>query len=345
MFLPRVPRRGVRPEPDPAAERRGRRRAHRARADERRRAPRVPAPLPAGPRCCSSIVYFFLTAYRDFRDNYAAEIWADLGRGDQAAVFTLTELPIALSVMVVLGLLYLVKDNRRGLLLTYVIMGRGALLVGVGTLLFDAGVIGPTAVDDPRRARPLPRLRPVRLRAVRSHDRRARHRRDRGVPDLRQRRGRVRRLGRSSCSTRTSARPTSRSCSSSATSRTRRAPSAPSASRSRVYFLRRAPEPGSSRAWSVAPAGSPGYAESMAAADAGRDRVGTLLEAFSNLEPPPVAIDWGAMKRWLTRPRLPMARARARGSWLARMQSWWTLRSILVLAAASFGLSLIATPS
>ncbi len=90
------------------------------------------------------ITYFFLTAYRDFRDNYAAEIWADLGRGDQAAVFTITELPIALSVMVVLGMLYLVKDNRRGLMLTYVIMASGALLVGAGTLLFDAGIIGPT---------------------------------------------------------------------------------------------------------------------------------------------------------------------------------------------------------
>jgi hypothetical protein len=91
------------------------------------------------------LVYFFLTAYRDFRDNYAAEIWADLGRGDQAAVFTVTELPIALSVMVVLGLLYLVKDNRRGLFLTYIIMGSGAALVGVSTLLFDAHMIGPTA--------------------------------------------------------------------------------------------------------------------------------------------------------------------------------------------------------
>ena len=86
-------------------------------------------------------VYFFLTAYRDFRDNYAAEIWADLGLGDQAAVFTVTEIPIALSVMLVLGLLYLVKDNRRGLMLTYVIMGSGAVLVGVGTLLFDRGAI------------------------------------------------------------------------------------------------------------------------------------------------------------------------------------------------------------
>jgi len=90
-------------------------------------------------------VYFFLTAYRDFRDNYAAEIWADLGMGDEAAVFAITELPIALSVMVVLGLLYLVKNNRRGLLLTYVIMGSGAVLVGVSTLLFDADLLGPRA--------------------------------------------------------------------------------------------------------------------------------------------------------------------------------------------------------
>jgi Family of unknown function (DUF5690) len=89
------------------------------------------------------VVYLCLTAYRDFRDNYAAEIWSDLGMGQQASVFTLTEIPIALSVMLVLGLLYLVKDNRLGLLLTYVIMGAGAVMIGAGTLAFDAGLIGP----------------------------------------------------------------------------------------------------------------------------------------------------------------------------------------------------------
>jgi hypothetical protein len=89
------------------------------------------------------LVYLCLTAYRDFRDNYAAEIWTDLGMGQQAAVFTLTEIPIALSVMLVLGLLYLVKNNKRGLLLTYVIMGAGAVMIGAATLLFDGGLIGP----------------------------------------------------------------------------------------------------------------------------------------------------------------------------------------------------------
>ena len=87
------------------------------------------------------IVYLFQTAYRDFRDNYAAEIWAGLGAGGKPAVFTLSEIPIALAVMVVLGLLYLVKDNRWGLLGTFVIMLAGSLLIGASTLMFDAGMI------------------------------------------------------------------------------------------------------------------------------------------------------------------------------------------------------------
>jgi hypothetical protein len=89
------------------------------------------------------IVYLFLTSYRDFRDNYAAEIWADLGADQQSSLFTLTELPIAISVMIALGLLFLVKDNRRGLQLTYAIMIAGSALIGVATLLFDLGAIGP----------------------------------------------------------------------------------------------------------------------------------------------------------------------------------------------------------
>jgi hypothetical protein len=91
------------------------------------------------------IVYLFLTSYRDFRDNYAAEIWADLGADQQSSLFTLTEIPIAISVMIALGLLFLVKDNRRGLLLTYVIMIAGSAVIGVSTLLFDLGAISPLA--------------------------------------------------------------------------------------------------------------------------------------------------------------------------------------------------------
>lgn len=88
--------------------------------------------------------YLFLTSYRDFRDNYAAEIWKEVGMGDSAVIFTKTELPIAAVVMVILGLLYLIRDNRRGLAAAYGIMIAGSVLVGLSTLLFDLGVVGPT---------------------------------------------------------------------------------------------------------------------------------------------------------------------------------------------------------
>lgn len=90
------------------------------------------------------VTYLFLTAYRDFRDNFQADIWREMGQGG-SAVFTTTEVPIALAVMAVLSLLYLLKSNRAGLIATYAIMIAGSLLVGGGTLLFDAGAIGPRA--------------------------------------------------------------------------------------------------------------------------------------------------------------------------------------------------------
>ena len=90
------------------------------------------------------VTYLFLTAYRDFRDNYAAEIWVELGMGKSALIFTKTEVPIAAAVMVALGLLYLIRDNRKGLLAAYGIMITGSLLIGVATLLFDVGWLGPT---------------------------------------------------------------------------------------------------------------------------------------------------------------------------------------------------------
>jgi hypothetical protein len=87
------------------------------------------------------LVYLFLTAFRDFRDNFQADIWGEM-KVDSAAVFTATEVPIALSVMLILSLLYLVKDNRLGLIGTYVIMLAGSALVGLSTLLFDLGALG-----------------------------------------------------------------------------------------------------------------------------------------------------------------------------------------------------------
>lgn len=85
------------------------------------------------------VSYFLLTAYRDFRDNYAAEILKGLGLLDEAAIFSRSEMLVAFGVLVPLALLVLVQDNRRGLAGAYGIMTTGMVLMGASTLLFDTG--------------------------------------------------------------------------------------------------------------------------------------------------------------------------------------------------------------
>jgi len=87
------------------------------------------------------IVYFFLTAYRDFRDNFQIDIYSDLGRDSEPMLLTATETPIGFIVVGCLALLYLVKDNRRGLFGTHFMMLSGMVLIGVSTYLFDKGML------------------------------------------------------------------------------------------------------------------------------------------------------------------------------------------------------------
>ena len=88
------------------------------------------------------VLYFFLTAYRDYRDSFQKDILDELGRAGSPELLALTELPVAFIVMAAMALLYIVKDNRVGLIATHVLMGFGALLVGGSTVLVDLGTIG-----------------------------------------------------------------------------------------------------------------------------------------------------------------------------------------------------------
>lgn len=90
-------------------------------------------------------VYFFMTAFRDFRDNYGVEIFRELGYGGAPAIFTKTEVPVALGVMASLGALSMVRDNRRGLLGAFAIMIAGGAMLGLATIAFDVGAIGGAA--------------------------------------------------------------------------------------------------------------------------------------------------------------------------------------------------------
>lgn len=86
-------------------------------------------------------LYTFLTAYRDFRDNFAAEIWQAVGESGKPALFTLTEIPVAFAVLLGLALLYRIRDNRRAFFAVHAVMAGGTILIGVATLLFDLGLL------------------------------------------------------------------------------------------------------------------------------------------------------------------------------------------------------------
>ncbi len=83
------------------------------------------------------VLYFFLTAYRDFRDNYMPEVFKAMGYPPEPTLFSKADYPIAFGIMVVMAMLNLAKDHRRGLLAVFAVMTAGMLLMGIATLLKD----------------------------------------------------------------------------------------------------------------------------------------------------------------------------------------------------------------
>jgi hypothetical protein len=89
------------------------------------------------------ITYVLLTILRDFRDNFANELYAELGYGNNASVFTTTEIPVSLIVLLCIGLLTLVKHNFKAFLINHYIIIGGYTLALISTLLFTAHYINP----------------------------------------------------------------------------------------------------------------------------------------------------------------------------------------------------------
>jgi hypothetical protein len=88
-------------------------------------------------------LYTLLTAYRDMRDNFMADLLNELGEGHSAMVFTATETPVALLVLVSLSLIMFIRDNRAALVVNAMAMALGCLTVAGSAILFSKGHIGP----------------------------------------------------------------------------------------------------------------------------------------------------------------------------------------------------------
>ncbi len=122
--------------------------------DERLRVARAPMDAPARKRMFAAfapglialiVIYVGLTALRDFRDNFAVEIWRGLGFKDNAEIFSYSEIPVAVIVLVMMAMLMFIRDNTRAFLANLAMVGVGLALAGLASLAFQMHLIGPIA--------------------------------------------------------------------------------------------------------------------------------------------------------------------------------------------------------
>ncbi len=89
------------------------------------------------------VAYLFLTAYRDYRDNFSVEIFDGLGYtyAGNETILSRAETLIAIGVVAALAMLNAFRRSRSGLIATFAVMTGGTLLLAGSTVALDAGWI------------------------------------------------------------------------------------------------------------------------------------------------------------------------------------------------------------
>lgn len=95
------------------------------------------------PIVCIIFLYICLTVLRDFRDNFNREIWDGLHFNFDSSIFTLTEIPIAIMVLLILSFMVKVKNNKKAFAYYHYILFAGILTVGLSTYLFQQNALSP----------------------------------------------------------------------------------------------------------------------------------------------------------------------------------------------------------
>ena len=91
------------------------------------------------------VSYVLLTSFREFRDNFTPEIWKLLGYGNNSAIFTQTETPIAIIVLLIMASMRWVQNNYKAFVIIQLLMLAGGVLIGISTLLFQQKILSPVA--------------------------------------------------------------------------------------------------------------------------------------------------------------------------------------------------------
>ena len=89
------------------------------------------------------LFYTFLTAFRDFRDNFSRELWDTIGYKGDVSVYSSSETLVAFIVLFVLGFAFYFRDNRKALFFYHFLLIVGSISLGFSTYLFQTGNLNP----------------------------------------------------------------------------------------------------------------------------------------------------------------------------------------------------------
>jgi hypothetical protein len=92
----------------------------------------------------SICIYVCLTIFRDLRDNFAVEFWKSFGIENIPSLLILSELPIALFVILIIGSMIFIKNNKLAFFMNFYILLLGGVLLLLSTILFSNQLLSPT---------------------------------------------------------------------------------------------------------------------------------------------------------------------------------------------------------
>jgi hypothetical protein len=92
----------------------------------------------------SVLIYVCLTVFRDLRDNFAVEFWNSIGMKNIPTMLVVSEVPIAILVIIIIGSMIFIKNNKNAFFINFLIVFVGGLLLFLSTLLFYNQLITAT---------------------------------------------------------------------------------------------------------------------------------------------------------------------------------------------------------
>lgn len=75
------------------------------------------------------VIYVLLTVGRSIRDDFAVEVWRDLGISDEPSVFARSEFWVMIGVVAINGIVILIRDNRTAFMSSLGLLGLGFAIV------------------------------------------------------------------------------------------------------------------------------------------------------------------------------------------------------------------------